>query len=309
MSTLELLLPNRALDWVEIALIGVVIYLLLRLVRGTMAESILRGAVILAAIAVVVTALLVSSLEFEVLGKLLSLLTTAVVTVLIVVFQPELRRGLLSLGEHRIIHTFTPRKRGCEDEIADAVTSLVRERHGALFCIERFNSLHHIARTGVPVDADARAELLGSIFWPGNPLHDGAVILRGNRLIAAACILPVTERTDLATRLGTRHRAALGLAEESDAVVVVVSEETGTVSIAVDSELTPVDDPAGLAGILRGLTGASVHGNVSVVDPGNTFDASIPLPHTADDAGDANPESPDDEGEDSETDRDPEAAA
>jgi diadenylate cyclase len=202
-------------------------------------------------------ALLVRGLDFSVLGKILAELGSAVVFVLIVVFQPELRRGLLSLGEHRILHSFAPRSLGCEEQISAAVESLVRERHGALFCIERFNSLHHIAKTGVPVDADARAELLASIFWPGNPLHDGGVIIRGNRLIAAACILPVTERRDLATRLGTRHRAALGLAEESDAVIVVVSEETGNVSVAADGQLRQLDDPKTLPDEIRRLTGTT----------------------------------------------------
>ena len=196
---------------------------------------------------------MVKAFELQVLNSLLTTLTSALVVGLLVVFQPELRRGLLSLGEHKFLHMFAPSERGCEEEVGRAVRSLARDRHGALFAIERHNGLNHIARTGVEVDAEARAELMASIFFPGNPLHDGGVIIRGDRIVAASTIFPVTERTDLSTRLGTRHRAAIGLAEESDAIVVIVSEETGRVSVVVDGELQYVDPPESVVGVIHEL--------------------------------------------------------
>lgn len=249
------LLPTRPNEFVEIFCIAVLLYLVLRLVRGTIAGSILRGVMIMVLLGALLTAFLVKQFELLVLGAILKSLATYILFALLLVFQPEMRRGLLSLGEYPLLRAWAPRVKGCEDEIAAAVESLVRDKHGALLCIERYNALHHIAKTGVPLDSEVRAELLVSIFWPGNPLHDGGVILRGDRIVAAACILPVTERRDIATRLGTRHRAGIGLSEESDAIVLIVSEETGRVSLAVEGHLTQVEDRSQLADTLRKLRG------------------------------------------------------
>lgn len=246
--------PTDAADLVQIALIWCVVYFVLRLVRGTVAASILRGAVLLVALAIVLTAVVLRALHFRVLEELLKALGNVAVIASLVVFQPELRRGLLSLGEQRLFSRFRSRAPGCIDDLCAAVARLAREKKGALFAIERRNVLHHITRTGVPVDGEARSDLLVTIFWPNSPLHDGGVVIRNDRIAAAACIFPLAERRELASAMGTRHRAALGLTEESDAIVVVVSEETGRVSVAAHGELRTVA-PSELRETLLSLLG------------------------------------------------------
>ncbi len=268
------LLPTTWPDGVQFVVIFLVIYGLLRLVRGTIAASILRGALLMVAAAIVLAAFVLSAFELTVLQAILSQLLNAVIFALIVVFQPELRRGLLSLGEHRFFDRFRARPRSCLDDLARAAVNLSRERHGALFAIERRAALNDIVETGVQIEADARAELLDNIFWPGAPLHDGGVVIRGDRVIAAGCICPLAERRDISSRLGTRHRAGIGMSEQSDAVVVIVSEETGRVSVAVDGEIRPIDPPSDLARILRELTASTTEPVDEVeIDPDADDDA------------------------------------
>lgn len=244
-------LPHTVQDIVQIVVIWVVIYLALRLVRGTIAGSILRGAVLVVAVAVVVAAVVVRVFELRVLEQILAALGNVAVLAMLVVFQPELRRALLSLGEGRLLGGLRRRELGAVDEVSRAALDLSRRRYGALFAIERAHRLHHITQTGVSMDCEARAETLATLFWPNSPLHDGGAVIRGDRVIAAACIFPLAERRELASTLGTRHRAALGLSEESDAVVVVVSEETGRISVAALGELRVIDPPSDLSRILR----------------------------------------------------------
>lgn len=246
-------LPTALTDVIQFVVIFLVIYGLLRVVRGTIAASILRGALIMVAAAIVLAAFVLSAFELTILQAILKELLSAVIFALIVVFQPELRRGLLSLGEHRFFDRFRARPRSCLDDLALAAVNLSRERHGALFAVERRAALNNIVETGVAIDAEARAELLANIFWPGAPMHDGGVVIRGDRIVAAGCIFPLAERRDLTVRMGTRHRAGIGLSEQSDAIIVIVSEETGRVSVAVDGEMRPVDPPGDLARILREL--------------------------------------------------------
>ena len=261
------ILPTQISDLVQIAVIWVVIYLVLRVVRGTIAASILRGAVAVGAFTVVLAAVVLRHFELRVLEQILSALGNAAILALLVVFAPELRRGLLSLGEHRFMQRFKRRQIGCIEDLTRAVVDLSRRRHGALVAIEGSNLLHHIAATGVTLDADARAELFTTIFWPKSPLHDGGVVIRGDRVLAAACIFPLAERRELASTLGTRHRAGLGLSEESDAIVVIVSEETGRVSIAHQGTLHLVDPPSALASVLASLTAGPDRGVAAAVHP------------------------------------------
>lgn len=248
-------LPHSVQDLAQIVVIWVVIYLLLRLVRGTIAGSILRGAVLLVAVAVVVAAVVLRVFELRVLEQILTALGNVAVVAALVVFQPELRRALLSLGERRLLGGLRKRDAGAVDEVARAALDLARRRYGALFAIERTHRLHHIAQSGVSMDCEARAETLATLFWPNSPLHDGGAVVRGDRVVAAACIFPLAERRELASTLGTRHRAALGLSEESDAAVVVVSEETGRISVAILGELRIVEPPEDLPRVLRAALG------------------------------------------------------
>lgn len=261
--------PKDVSDYLQIAVIWAGVYFGIRLARGTVAWSILRGAILLVAFAIVVTAVVLRAFELRVLEQILVALGNVAVLALLVVFQPELRRGLLSLGENRFFARFRRQAPGCVEELAKAVPRLSRARHGALFAIERQNVLHHIAATGVSMDGEARADVLATIFWPGSPLHDGGVVLRGDRIAAAACIFPLAERLEFASAVGTRHRAAIGLSEESDAVVVVVSEETGRVSVAVGGRLLPVDPPEGLADLITSiLRGDALPGDPAGPAPG-----------------------------------------
>ncbi len=249
--------PGDAADWFQLAVLVVAVYGLLRLVRGTIAASILRGTFILVSLAVFITAFVLRVFELRVLQSILTSLLSTMVFALLIVFQPEMRRALLSLGQHRLLGRLRPARRGAIDVVAKAVRTLARERRGALIAIERGSALQHIVASGTRLDAEATYELLCGIFWPGAPLHDGGVVVRGDRVVAAGCIFPLAERPDLDSALGTRHRAGIGLSEESDAVVVIVSEETGRVSVAVNGGFRFVDPETELVRILEKLTGAA----------------------------------------------------
>jgi diadenylate cyclase len=226
-------------DVLDILIVTLIIYSILVLVRGTRADQILQGLAI-----VFLAGILISSVLH--LSLLNWLLRNAIPTALIalpIIFQPELRRLLEYLGRSSKVVNL-PRasiSRGTDrtiDEIVQAALRLKdRRTPGALICIERSTGLQDYSATGVRIDALVSAELLLTIFYPNAPLHDGAVIIRGDRLIAAAVLLPLSESVDAYADLGTRHRAALGLSEQTDAIAIIVSEETGTISIAESGRL------------------------------------------------------------------------
>lgn len=239
-SFLHLLLDR--LTWVDvfdILIVTLIIYTILVLVRGTRADQILQGLVI-----VLITGILISSVfQLKLLNWLLRYSIPAALIALPVIFQPELRRLLEYVGRSSKVMQMprTSFSRGTErtvDEICQAATRLKdRRTPGALICIERSTGLEDYAATGVRMDALVSAELLLTIFYPNSPLHDGAVIVRGDRLIAAAVLLPLSEAINAYADLGTRHRAALGLTEQTDAIAIIISEQTGTISLAEHGRL------------------------------------------------------------------------
>jgi len=172
---------------------------------------------------------------------------------LLVIFQPELRRALVRLGEGRLFSLLPSGRHGVTNQIVAAVQTLSREKTGALIAIQREVGLGSYVEGGVHLDAEVSAPLLVTIFHRDTPLHDGAVVIRGDRVVAAGCLFPLTENVDVGSGFGTRHRAAIGVTEESDAIAVVVSEETGTVSFAVRGQITRNVEPAELRMILRSL--------------------------------------------------------
>jgi diadenylate cyclase len=176
-------------------------------------------------------------LHIYALNWLLSRFSVYLAVAMLVIFQPEIRRALAELGRQPL---FAPpaESRGFVDSIVDAVMLLAERRIGALIAIERTETTRAIQETGVKLDARVNADLLASLFFPHTPLHDGGVIVSGNRIVAAGCLFPLCQRPELSRGLGTRHRAAMGLTEESDAIAVVVSEETGTVSISTRGRLS-----------------------------------------------------------------------
>jgi diadenylate cyclase len=211
---------------VEIAILATVIYYIYSYLKGTHGARILIGLAL-----VFLTLTFVSQLlNLEVISWLLRSISVFLAIALVVIFQPELRRALTELGSHRFFSTASQERETVED-ITETVFELSSKGFGALIAIERDINLKSFVETGVPIDSKFTKELVLTIFHPKTVLHDGGMVLSGERIVAAACIFPLTQREDLDRNLGLRHRAGLGLGEESDAIILVVSEETGQVSI------------------------------------------------------------------------------
>jgi len=229
LTELPKLTPTAAID---ILIVAVIIYQLLMLIRGRRAAHILFGLGLVGLI--YVTAIWV---HLEVLRTILATLAPYTAIALIVMFQSELRRMLARLGRKPFLGVSQLERRELAQEILLAVTHLSQKHFGALVVLERKIGLRTFIESGVNLDATVSRDLLCSIFQPGGSLHDGAVIIQGDRIASAACFLPLTTNPMLMTELGTRHRAAIGITEESDCIAVVVSEETGRVSIAAFGEI------------------------------------------------------------------------
>lgn len=218
-------------DGVQILILTTLLYYCIRLVRGTRSAQMLLGL----GVGLLTLIGLTIIFNLDVLAWLLSTLSVYVAVSLVVIFQPEIRRALAMLGGRAPLGGSGGRGPLAEQLVA-VVARLSAQRHGALLAIERDIALKSFQESGVLLDTTFVPELLLSIFYPHTPLHDGGVILRGDRVLAARCVFPLTQRPDMGD-YGTRHRAALGLSEETDAVVIVVSEERGTVAIAHDGRL------------------------------------------------------------------------
>ncbi len=239
----------RHLGWgelIDVAVISIVLYSVLRLLRGTQGTQILVGLVVLAVVGV-----LASTFNLILLSWLFKNGAPYLVIAIIVMFQPELRRALDQLG--RLRHLGRPLSAFSTPEYSLAISETIRaaerlssRKTGALVAFERDVGLEDYAATGVRINGEISAEFLQSIFYPNSPLHDGAVIVRGNQILAAGCLLPLPEEGIVKERLGTRHRAALGLSLASDALVLVVSEETGAISVIEEGKITRNLDPDGL---------------------------------------------------------------
>ena len=215
---------------IEIAVLSVLFYYAIRFFRGT------RGAQVLLGFLTAVLAMLVLTRIFhlDALNWLLQQLSVSMVVALVVIFQPEIRRALAELGKQHVFST--QRERGVLDEVVQAVARLAADKIGALIAIQREIGTRAVQETGTRLDAAVSAELLATIFFPRTSLHDGGVIIEGDRVRAAGCVFPLSPR-DIG-KTGTRHRAAVGLSEETDAVVIVVSEETGAISLAYKGRLS-----------------------------------------------------------------------
>jgi diadenylate cyclase len=235
-------------DLVEILIVAFLLYRLLLVIQRTRARQILLGVVLLA-----LTYGLARFLDFILIEKLLATFFQYGAIAALVIFQPELRAALARLGQSRMLRVFQ-RLEGSRvaDEIVEAVERLSRSRIGAIIAVEQDVGLDEYAQTGTRVQARVSAEMLTTIFTPYSPLHDGAVLIRGDQIQTAGAILPLTQSSVPDRSLGTRHRAALGLSEETDAVVIVVSEETSLVSVAVGGRLERDVGPDQLRAMLAG---------------------------------------------------------
>ena len=227
-------------DLIEIIILAGILFLAFNLLKGRKAGALVTGLVVLAGLSV-----LSSFLKFNVLYKLFSTILGSGLLVVIIIFQPEIRDALEKIGNGSLkgIMSFSDRKKKKEqylnaiENICSAVEEMSRESTGALIVIERSISLSDIIKMGIVIDANVNDLLLRNLFYNKAPLHDGAVVISGDKIVAAGCFLPLTQRVDLDSSLGTRHRAAIGMAERSDAIVIVVSEETGGISVAYDFSL------------------------------------------------------------------------
>ncbi|WP_026974642.1 diadenylate cyclase CdaA [Alicyclobacillus contaminans] len=241
------------LNLIDILIVAFVLYRLLLLIRGTRAVQLVKG------IIVILTATAISNvLHLNELNWLLNKIITIGMIAIPVVFQPELRRALEQIGRGGFFSLTAPSGPG-EDlqptiaEVVKAAQVLAKMKIGALIVIERSTGLSEYIETGTYIEGIISSELLINTFIPNTPLHDGAVIVRGNRIISAGCFLPLTENRNLDKSLGTRHRAGLGVTEQSDCVAVIVSEETGRVSLAVDGVLQVGLDESALYAQLQRL--------------------------------------------------------
>ncbi|WP_396219504.1 diadenylate cyclase CdaA [Gemmatimonas sp.] len=235
-------------DGLEIGVVALVFYRVLLLIHGTRALQILGG------VAMLVAAYAIASLlQLTMITYLLGMVFTYGVFALLIIFQPELRAALAHIGQTPVTRFFKRvEQEPVEDEIADAVDRLSRSGVGAIIAIERDVPLADFIESGSSLQAKVSADLLTTIFTPYSPLHDGAVIIRGDTIVGAGCILPLSQGAVGNRSLGTRHRAALGLAEETDAIVIVVSEETAVVSVARDGALQLRLSPTQVRDLLAG---------------------------------------------------------
>ena len=221
------------LDVLDIFLVAVLFYRLLILVKGTRSAQMYVGLLVIVAVGI-------AAREFDLIAVrwIAESLKTVWLIAFVIIFQPELRHALAQFGRTRYFRSFVRGESyGVLGEVVRGIETLALRRHGALIAIERNVGLRNFVETGTRLDAKVSAELLVTLFSPGSPLHDGAAILREDTVVAASCILPLTSNPRLAQTLGTRHRAALGLSEESDAPVIVVSEESGAISVAFRGQM------------------------------------------------------------------------
>lgn len=225
---------------IDISIVSYVIYKLIKLVRETRAWQLIKGVLV-----ILIAAKLSELLGLKTIAFILKLIIQYLAIAMVVLFQPELRRGLEQIGRSKFSNYFsfeeestTVKVKALIEEIIKAVTEMSKSFTGALIVIERETKIGEIINSGIQIESNVSSELLINIFTPNTPLHDGAVVVRDNKIKAAGCFLPLTENPNISKELGTRHRAALGITEVSDAIVVIVSEESGKISVALNGGLT-----------------------------------------------------------------------
>lgn len=243
----------RMRDVIDIVIVAVVLYKLFTLIKETRAEQLTKGIVVLLVLTKVTDWMKLYTIHF-ILNNAMTVGTLAI----LIVFQPELRRGLEYIGTSKWFSKSLMEIRGeslsqVVEEIVEAASSLSRQKIGALMVLERKTGLNEVVETGTKIDGFVSSDLLINIFIPNTPLHDGAVIIKDDKIKAAACFLPLTDNTSVSKELGTRHRAALGISERSDSLSIVVSEETGAISISENGTISRYLDSQTLRQILTDM--------------------------------------------------------
>ena len=222
---------------IEIAIFAVFIYVVLRFLRATRGSGVIRGLALLLSTFAIAFFLLAGTLKLNRLEWLVEQLAPSVVLGLVVVFHPEIRRAIVHLGDAPIFGRFFRRDPKIVPRLLRAVARLSKERIGALIAIEREASLSELSENGITIDAELNSYLIESIFFPKSALHDGGVVVQDDRIVAASCLFPLSQNQDVDKRLGTRHRAAFGLAEQTPALITVVSEDTRNISLAREAHV------------------------------------------------------------------------
>ncbi|MBF0979793.1 MAG: TIGR00159 family protein [Clostridiales bacterium] len=224
-------------DAIDILIVAFIIYKVLGFIRETRAAQLVKGVLVLVLVAIFSEQFHLYTLNWILRGAM-----TLGAVAIVIVFQPELRRGLEYMGRGKLVTPFAQIEKEKAKAISAAFVKAIDEfsahKTGALIVIERETALKDIGETGTLLDAEISAELLGNLFYVGSPLHDGAVIIKNGRIYAAGCVLPLTQNKGLSKELGTRHRAGIGITENSDAVAFIVSEESGIISMAIDGKLS-----------------------------------------------------------------------
>jgi uncharacterized protein (TIGR00159 family) len=238
----------RLQDAVDIGIVAFIVYSLIELIRGTRAARMLIGLCI-------VVLIYLSSRVFDLytVNWILDNFLSSVLLVIVIIFQHDIRRALVQVGSRPIFGAATALRGQDLEEILRAVVTLAGRRIGGLLVLERETGLNEFIEGGTTIDAQISRELIVSIFVPASPIHDGALIIRKGRILAAGCFLPLTTNPNVSKTFGTRHRAAIGITEETDAVVIAVSEETGSISLVLDGRLTRDLDAGSLRGTLQKL--------------------------------------------------------
>ena len=241
----------RPSDILEILLVAIIFYKLYAMIEGTRAITLVKGILVL-----FMSNFIFNVFQLNLLSWIFEKVMTWTFILILIVFQPEIRRTLERLGQgkfffHERVSLDEAEADKVVEELVKSAKALSATKTGALMVIERRMGLNDVSDTGIKIDAMITAELIGNIFFVNTPLHDGAAIIRGQRIHAAGCLLPLTEKPGLSKELGTRHRAAIGMSEQCDALVLVVSEETGIISVAENGKLTRRLDGDALTKILR----------------------------------------------------------
>jgi diadenylate cyclase len=240
---------------IELFLIGLVVWWVVTFLRGTRGARLLKGIAVVLIVLYLIVRIVASQLHLDRIVFLYELFLKGASIAVLIVFQPELRRAIMRLGETRLFRSFASAVDEEIEQLVEAATFLSRRKIGALIAVEREVGLGGIAESGTRLNADLSAALLNTIFWPNSPLHDLGVIVSNGRVMYAGVQFPLAEEGTLERELGSRHRAAVGLSNEGDAVVIVVSEETGDVSIAERGTLMRKLTPDALRGMLHELLG------------------------------------------------------
>lgn len=248
---LEIFLNIGIRDIMDMAIVAFVFYKLLMLIKNTSAEQLIKGIIVL-----LIATKVSGWMGFYVTNWILKNTMTVGVIALLIVFQPELRRALEHIGRSKlfldtILELDTQEMDKTINSLVDSVFNLGKDKIGALIIIERQTGLSDVIETGTFINGEISTELLINIFIPNTPLHDGAVIVRNNKIMAAGCVLPLTPNPNISKKLGTRHRAGIGISEKSDALSIMVSEETGAISVAKEGKLTRFLDEKTLKRVIK----------------------------------------------------------